>query len=119
MPYSVRRTLLPLILSSAAAYPVGADAPAFAPAYAPAYAPEAFGGLHWRLIGPFRGGRVLTAAGIPGDSRHFYFGAVDGGVWATRMPGVPGSRSSTGSRLVRLARWPWRHRPEHDLRGLR
>jgi len=39
--------------------------------------------LHWRLIGPFRGGRVLTVTGIAGDSRHFYFGAVDGGVWAT------------------------------------
>ena len=39
--------------------------------------------LHWRLIGPFRGGRVLTVAGIPGDGRHYYFGAVDGGVWAT------------------------------------
>lgn len=44
-------------------------------------------GLSWRLIGPFRGGRVLTVAGIPGDSRHFYFGAVDGGVWATADAG--------------------------------
>jgi photosystem II stability/assembly factor-like uncharacterized protein len=44
-------------------------------------------GLGWRLIGPFRGGRVLTVAGIPGDSRHFYFGAVDGGVWATQDAG--------------------------------
>ncbi len=39
--------------------------------------------LHWRLIGPFRGGRVLAVTGVPGDSRHFWFGAVDGGVWAT------------------------------------
>jgi hypothetical protein len=43
--------------------------------------------LHWRFIGPFRGGRVLTVAGIPGDSRHFWFGAVDGGVWATNDSG--------------------------------
>ena len=43
--------------------------------------------LHWRLIGPFRGGRVLAVVGIPGDDRHFYFGAVDGGVWATRDAG--------------------------------
>ena len=43
--------------------------------------------LQWRLIGPFRGGRVLAVAGIPGDSRHFYFGAVDGGVWATQDAG--------------------------------
>lgn len=45
--------------------------------------PSLFQDLHWRSIGPFRGGRVLTVAGIPGDARHYYFGAVDGGVWAT------------------------------------
>jgi len=46
-----------------------------------------FGDLHWRLIGPFRGGRVLTAAGVPGQPQHFYFGAVNGGVWETRDAG--------------------------------
>lgn len=45
--------------------------------------PASYQDLHWRFIGPFRGGRVLTVAGIPGDARRFYFGAVDGGVWAT------------------------------------
>ena len=40
-----------------------------------------YGDLHWRLIGPFRGGRVLAAAGVPGQPQHFYFGAVNGGVW--------------------------------------
>jgi photosystem II stability/assembly factor-like uncharacterized protein len=49
--------------------------------------PTLYQGLHWRSIGPFRGGRVLAVAGIPGDSRHFYFGAVDGGVWATADAG--------------------------------
>jgi photosystem II stability/assembly factor-like uncharacterized protein len=43
--------------------------------------------LRWRLIGPFRGGRVLTVTGIVGDSLHFYFGAVDGGAWATDNAG--------------------------------
>ena len=43
--------------------------------------------LHWRLIGPFRGGRVLAVTGIAGDARHFYFGAVDGGVWRTADAG--------------------------------
>ena len=42
-----------------------------------------FGDLHWRLLGPFRGGCVLTAAGVPGQPQHFYFGAVNGGVWET------------------------------------
>jgi photosystem II stability/assembly factor-like uncharacterized protein len=49
--------------------------------------PSLYQGLNWRLIGPFRGGRVLTVTGIAGDSRHFYFGAVDGGVWATQDAG--------------------------------
>jgi photosystem II stability/assembly factor-like uncharacterized protein len=39
--------------------------------------------LTWRSIGPFRGGRVVTVAGVPGDARHWYFGAVNGGVWET------------------------------------
>lgn len=39
--------------------------------------------LQWRSIGPFRGGRVLTATGVPGQPAHFYFGAVNGGVWET------------------------------------
>jgi photosystem II stability/assembly factor-like uncharacterized protein len=49
--------------------------------------PSDYQALHWRLIGPFRGGRVLAVAGIPGDNRHFYFGGVDGGVWATQDAG--------------------------------
>ena len=43
--------------------------------------------LHWRSIGPFRGGRVLTVTGVPGDPNRFYFGAVNGGVWETRDAG--------------------------------
>ena len=42
---------------------------------------KAFKGMKYRLIGPFRGGRSLTAAGIPGDSTTYYFGATGGGVW--------------------------------------
>ena len=44
-------------------------------------APSYFSALHWRLIGPFRGGRALAVTGVPGEPNHFYFGAVDGGVW--------------------------------------
>ena len=50
--------------------------------------PELFNGLRWRLIGPFRGGRAVAVAGVPGDSTTFYFGAVDGGVWKTTDSGV-------------------------------
>ncbi len=43
-----------------------------------------FKGMKYRLIGPFRGGRSLTAAGIPGDPTTYYFGATGGGVWKSR-----------------------------------
>ncbi len=45
-------------------------------------------GLKWRLIGPFRGGRAVAVAGVPGDSTTFYFGAVNGGVWKTTDAGT-------------------------------
>ena len=45
--------------------------------------PALFQDLHWRLVGPFRGGRVLAVTGAPDDPRRFYFGAVNGGVWRT------------------------------------
>jgi len=38
-------------------------------------------GLHWRMLGPFRGGRVAAVTGVPGRPNEFYFGAVNGGVW--------------------------------------
>ena len=40
-----------------------------------------FRGMKYRSIGPYRGGRSLTAAGIPGDLSTYYFGATGGGVW--------------------------------------
>jgi photosystem II stability/assembly factor-like uncharacterized protein len=46
-----------------------------------------FAGLHWRTIGPFRGGRAVAVSGVPGDPRTFYFGAVGGGVWKTENAG--------------------------------
>ena len=42
-----------------------------------------FPGLQWRLIGPFRAGRVTAVAGVPGDPSTFYFGTPGGGAWKT------------------------------------
>ena len=42
-----------------------------------------FKGLKWRLVGPFRGGRVLAVTGVRGQPNVFYFGGVSGGVWKT------------------------------------
>jgi len=49
--------------------------------------PALFQELHWRLAGPFRGGRVLAVSGVAGEPEHFYFGSVNGGVWETRDAG--------------------------------
>ena len=53
------------------------------PLSAQQFSPSLYAGLHWRNIGPYRGGRTVAAAGIP--SRHivFYIGANNGGVWKT------------------------------------
>jgi len=37
--------------------------------------------LHWRMIGPFRGGRTRAATGVPSQPNVFYVGQVNGGVW--------------------------------------
>ena len=51
------------------------------------YSESLFDGMKWRLIGPFRGGRALAVAGIPGDPNTYYFGAVAGGMWKTTDAG--------------------------------
>jgi photosystem II stability/assembly factor-like uncharacterized protein len=50
--------------------------------------PKTYGGMKWRLIGPFRGGRVLAVTGVPSQPNTYYFGAVAGGVWKTTDGGV-------------------------------
>lgn len=52
------------------------------------YSASSFAGMKYRLIGPFRGGRVLAVTGIPGNPKVYYFGAVAGGVWKTTDGGV-------------------------------
>jgi len=45
--------------------------------------PERYQGLRWRMIGPFRAGRTVGAAGVPGQPNVFYIGVNNGGVWKT------------------------------------
>ncbi len=37
--------------------------------------------LHWRMVGPFRGGRTRAATGVPNQPNVFYMAQVNGGVW--------------------------------------
>lgn len=39
--------------------------------------------LHWRSIGPFRGGRTRAVAGVPAQPNVFYIAQVNGGVFRT------------------------------------
>jgi len=49
--------------------------------------PRQLGGLGWRMIGPFRGGRTVAAVGVPGQPNTFYIGVNNGGVWKTTDAG--------------------------------
>src|SRR5256714_13096553 len=44
--------------------------------------------LTYRLVGPFRGGRVLAVSGVVGQDNTYYFGGVAGGVWKTTDGGL-------------------------------
>jgi photosystem II stability/assembly factor-like uncharacterized protein len=50
--------------------------------------PDLLHGLTWRLIGPHRGGRVTAVAGISGDTKTYYMGTPDGGIWKTTNAGT-------------------------------
>src|SRR5262245_45107893 len=70
--------------------------------------PDILKGLSWRSIGPLRGGRSITIAGVKGRPREGYFGATGGGLWKTTNGGeswFPGTdvqihSSSVGSLAV-------------------
>jgi photosystem II stability/assembly factor-like uncharacterized protein len=47
------------------------------------FSPDLFKSLHWRSIGPFRGGRTRAVAGVPSQPNVFYIAQVNGGVWKT------------------------------------
>ncbi len=42
-----------------------------------------FNDMHWRCIGPYRGGRTVGACGVPQQPNVFYIGVNNGGVWKT------------------------------------
>ncbi len=52
-------------------------------AAAQTFDPALFQEMAWREIGPYRGGRMRTLAGVPSQPNIFYAGAVNGGVWKT------------------------------------
>ena len=79
--------LLDFMISKIAVAAAAAIIVAITCVHAASVDPTLFQELRWRSIGPFRGGRVLTVAGVPNEPDHFYFGAVNGGVWESRDAG--------------------------------
>ncbi|MGH7689497.1 MAG: WD40/YVTN/BNR-like repeat-containing protein, partial [Gemmatimonadaceae bacterium] len=53
-------------------------------------------GMHYRSIGPFRGGRVTAVTGVASQPRTFYFGSTGGGVWKTTDAGATWNNVSDG-----------------------
>ncbi len=51
--------------------------------FAQQYDPATYQELHWRLIGPFRGGRTVAISGVPAQPNVFYMAPNNGGVWKT------------------------------------
>ena len=70
---------LPLISLCVSFFPCTLTAQPFDPAL--------FQDLHWRLIGPFRGGRTVAISGIPSQPNVFYMAPNNGGVWKTTDAG--------------------------------
>ena len=50
---------------------------------APQFDPELYAEMHWRCIGPFRGGRTVAITGVNQQPGVFYMAQVNGGVWKT------------------------------------
>jgi len=49
--------------------------------------PSLYAGMRWRLVGPFRAGRVAAVAGVAGDPATYYLGNPGGGVFKTTSGG--------------------------------
>ncbi len=91
----MRRTLLTLVVAAATLSAEAAVVP-----------DELLNSLSFRLVGPFRGGRVTAVTGVPGDPMTYYMGSTGGGVWKT---------TNAGHRLAQRLRCRASGRP--DRRG--
>ena len=52
--------------------------------------------VKWRNIGPFRGGRSVTATGVVGNPTTYYMGTTGGGLWKTEDMGTSWANISDG-----------------------
>ncbi|MCE2613764.1 glycosyl hydrolase [Flavobacteriaceae bacterium D16] len=59
-------------------------------------AEEYFTPIKYRNIGPYRGGRSVTATGVSGDPLTYYMGTTGGGLWKTEDAGQHWNNISDG-----------------------
>ncbi len=52
------------------------------------HGPPEFAALSYRSVGPFAGGRVSRACGVPGDPLTYYAATASGGIWKSSDGGV-------------------------------
>ena len=52
--------------------------------------------MEWRMVGPYRGGRVTTVTGVPDNPQRYYMGATGGGLWKTENAGISWENISDG-----------------------
>lgn len=64
------------------------------------YNPSLYEALDYRMIGPYRGGRVTAVAGVPSNPPTLYFGGAGGGVWKTTTNGRKYENVSDGQFAV-------------------
>ncbi|MEM6807203.1 MAG: glycosyl hydrolase, partial [Bacteroidota bacterium] len=60
------------------------------------YPEELYQALSWRNVGPHRGGRSTTVAGLPNDPFTYFMGTTGGGLWKTTDAGSSWSNISDG-----------------------
>src|SRR5579871_3511854 len=64
--------------------------------------PDLYAGMRWRLIGPFRGGKVTMVSGVPGNPAVYYMGTAGSGVWKTVDGGQVWTCVSDSMRLTSI-----------------
>jgi len=88
-----RSSLLPVV----AAVALSAIATEPATARQAPYDTLAFAGLHYRMVGPFRGGRSSAVTGFTGDPDRWLMGSTGGGVWLSTDNGSSWRNITDGS----------------------
>jgi photosystem II stability/assembly factor-like uncharacterized protein len=83
----IARAAVRVLAASSITFLLMAGSLSLAPAALAQHDARLYSGLRWRMIGPFRGGRVNGVSGVPSQPNTFYFGSVGGGVWKTTNSG--------------------------------